>query len=163
MRIASSLRPIGGLPLVGLADTMWVLLGVTLLAGLLGAERGVLFEPGPGELGSLPPLQKAPIFVRILPDGSLEAGGRVSSPEELSARACSEAAEGREAVLVLQVADDAPYESVVSLLDELLEPSRWTHCQPPIVSLPTHQQIAEYVRAYGGDPFGGRFSPSSAP
>ncbi len=153
MSIEPRVRPLGGLPAIGLADTAWIVLGVTLLAGFLCGERGVMFEPGPGDLGGLPPLEKAPLFVRVLPDGTLQLGGRPSCLDDLVARARSESGPGREAVIVLQVADDAAYEQVVALLDALRLPERWTGARPPIVSLPTHQQIAEYARAYGSDPF----------
>lgn len=159
MTIEPRVRPLGGLPAIGLADTAWIVLGVTLLAGFLSGERGVMFEPGPGDLGGLPPLEKAPLFVRVLPDGTLHLGGQPSSLEDLVSRARSESGSGREAVIVLHVAYDAPYEQVVALLDELRLPQRWTGARPPIVSLPTHRQIAEYARAYGSDPFGATQGP----
>lgn len=154
MTIEPRVRPLGGLPAIGLVDTAWIVFGITLLAGFLSPERGVMLEPGPGDLGGLPPLEKAPLFVRVLPDGTLHVGGQPSSLEEVVSRVRSESGPGREAVIVLEVAGDAIVEQVVTLLDGLRAPERWAGIRPPLVSLPTHRQIAEYARAYGSDPFG---------
>ncbi len=153
MKLRPRARGGPSLPLEGLAGVALLLLGVTLVIGLVTAPRGFALERSAGELGSLPPLERTPVFLRMLPDASLQLEGRPVSRSELISRIRTAFEPMRETVIVLEATDDVPYEAVVAVCDALSWPELWSGMRPPVLSLPTHQQIAEYARAYGRDPF----------
>ena len=151
LRTGGTVAEIPVAPAASLAVLLILLAG---LSGVLSARQGLRIRfQGEASRVALPVPERAD-FLSVLPDASLVLDGEPVAHDRLLARLAAKLGRTGSRPLVLHVSDDAPYRTMVELIDLLSWGDRTSGFRVRRLLVPTHSEIRDWSRALGRDPFG---------
>jgi biopolymer transport protein ExbD len=141
------------IPLVPAASVALLVILLVGLSSVYSSQRGLLLRL-PGRSAGVPlPDPSSAMLLSVLPDGSLMLDGEPVAMERLLSTLESELGRNASRPVVLHVTDDAPYGTMVAVVDLLSGADRSSTFKVRRLLVPTHTEIMEWARAFGRDPF----------